>query len=188
MSVFTKYDTELCIQYHKQASELLKRDLWMVTKAFNYHVGDEQSSTIITIPAGYLTDGASVPRVFWSLIPPWGNYGQAAVLHDWLCENGYVMVNGIIDNIDRKQADDIFLEAMGVLKVPKYKSIIMYYAIRAFCYLTKTTKTKGDPTKQLVEYYVRDNIKQGKDPNLTETQIEDIKKVVKKVSKYHLLS
>jgi hypothetical protein len=29
----------------------------------------------LNVPAGYLTDGDSVPRVFWSLIPPWGAYG-----------------------------------------------------------------------------------------------------------------
>lgn len=37
------------------------------------------------IAPGFGTDLASVPRVFWALLPPTGAYEQAAVLHDWLC-------------------------------------------------------------------------------------------------------
>jgi hypothetical protein len=32
----------------------------------------------------------------------------------------------------RKEADDIFKEAMGVLKVPKWKIKLMYAAVRVF--------------------------------------------------------
>jgi hypothetical protein len=38
------------------------------------------------VPAGMVTDGASVPRVFWAMFPPWtGNYRKAAVIHDHFC-------------------------------------------------------------------------------------------------------
>jgi len=40
----------------------------------------------ITIPDGFDTDLASVPRLFWMLLPPQGAYEKAAVLHDALCE------------------------------------------------------------------------------------------------------
>ena len=39
----------------------------------------------ITIPDGFETDLASVPRLFWALLPPQGAYERAAVLHDYLC-------------------------------------------------------------------------------------------------------
>lgn len=39
----------------------------------------------ITVPAGFVTDLATSPRVFWALIPPQGSYEAAAVLHDYLC-------------------------------------------------------------------------------------------------------
>lgn len=47
------------------------------------YVGDRET---ITIPDGARTDLASVPRLFWSLIPPTGAYEAAAVLHDHLCD------------------------------------------------------------------------------------------------------
>jgi hypothetical protein len=41
---------------------------------------------VILIPDAFTTDLASVPRIFWPLLPPSGVYERAAVLHDFLCE------------------------------------------------------------------------------------------------------
>jgi len=35
----------------------------------------------ITVPAGYRTDFASIPRLVWPLLPPVGRSGKAAVIH-----------------------------------------------------------------------------------------------------------
>jgi Protein of unknown function (DUF1353) len=40
---------------------------------------------VFHIPSDLETDLASVPRLFWSLLPPTGVYERAAVLHDWGC-------------------------------------------------------------------------------------------------------
>lgn len=45
----------------------------------------EGNSENFIVPQGFVTDLASVPRVFWSLLPPQGGYEAAAVLHDYLC-------------------------------------------------------------------------------------------------------
>lgn len=37
-----------------------------------------------TVPEGFVTDFASIPRIFWSLLPPDGVYSYAAILHDYL--------------------------------------------------------------------------------------------------------
>ncbi|MGY1773491.1 DUF1353 domain-containing protein [Blastococcus sp. SYSU D00813] len=39
----------------------------------------------LRIAQGFPTDLATVPRIFWALLPPQGVYERAAVLHDWLC-------------------------------------------------------------------------------------------------------
>ncbi len=41
---------------------------------------------VLTIPPDTVTDLATVPRLFWALLPPHGAYERAAVLHDWLCQ------------------------------------------------------------------------------------------------------
>lgn len=75
----------------------------------------------IVVPAGFSTDFASVPRIFWSILPPWGPYAPAAIVHD------YLYVTGIIP---KKQADDIFLKIMKNLKVSKWKRNTMYQAVK----------------------------------------------------------
>lgn len=118
MSSFTKFNAPLNIEYHESASRTLGKDYWVVTKDFIYYIGNENSNRRVLIPAGYLTDGASVPRPFWSFIPPWGQYGQAAVVHDYLCDYGSVNVGNELVSISRTDIDQVMLESMSVLKVP----------------------------------------------------------------------
>lgn len=40
------------------------------------------------VQPGFVTDGATVPRVFWSVFPPVGRYFLAAVAHDHALANG----------------------------------------------------------------------------------------------------
>lgn len=91
--------------------------------SFIYYVGQEGSEEYIAVKSGFVTDFASVPRVFWSVLPPHGKYAKAAVLHDWLYTNAIE---------SKRYADDVFNEAMGVLGVPSWKRWIMYRAVRLF--------------------------------------------------------
>lgn len=43
------------------------------------------TTDVFCIPDGFKTDLASVPRIFWALLPPDGTYERAAVLHDFGC-------------------------------------------------------------------------------------------------------
>ncbi|EBS8009877.1 DUF1353 domain-containing protein, partial [Salmonella enterica] len=70
-----------------------------------------------------ITDLASVPRIFWTLLPPDGKYAKAAIIHDYLYDNALRT---------KKEADRIFLDGMTVLGVPKWKKTIMYWAVRWF--------------------------------------------------------
>ena len=62
-----------------------KKREWEVLQSFTYEVGHLGSGESIEVPAGFVSDLASVPRIFWPFLPPDGDYSQAAVLHDWLC-------------------------------------------------------------------------------------------------------
>jgi hypothetical protein len=75
--------------------------IFRLTNPFSYI----SSRGTITVPTGFETDGASIPRVFWSILDPFGPYFKAAVIHDWL----YSPHNR---RFTRAQADDIFKEAM----------------------------------------------------------------------------
>lgn len=44
----------------------------------------------VRVPVGFVTDFASIPRLFWSVLRPDGNYSYAAVIHDYLYWEQYL--------------------------------------------------------------------------------------------------
>ena len=57
---------------------------WVIVRPFGYDVEREGSGDRIDVRVGFMTDFASIPRLFWIALPKWGKYGNAAVIHDWL--------------------------------------------------------------------------------------------------------
>jgi len=102
-------------------SPLADGKTWVTRKEFGYDVGQKGSGNSIDVPIGFMTDFASVPRPLWVILPRWGKYGNAAVIHDYCYWN---------QSRSRKESDRIFLEAMGVLGVPAPTVFIMYWAVR----------------------------------------------------------
>ena len=90
---------------------------------FEYHVGGFPGIEVIRVPAGFVTDLASTPRILWWLIPPHGRYAKASIVHDYM----YHRAIGT-----RSYADKVFLEGMKVLGVGKIRRTLMYWAVRVF--------------------------------------------------------
>jgi hypothetical protein len=59
--------------------------LFELTRPFRYVM---TSGDVITVPAGYRTDGASIPRRLQDIFPPFGAWVEAALIHDYLCTRG----------------------------------------------------------------------------------------------------
>lgn len=94
---------------------------WQLLATFEYHVGDYPSTDVIRVPAGTVTDLASVPRLLWALFPPHGRWAKAAIIHDYLYANAIG---------SKAYADRTFLEAMEVLGVSWMVRRLMYWAVR----------------------------------------------------------
>jgi hypothetical protein len=86
------------------------------------------SKGLFTIPTGFETDIASIPRAFHNLLSPLGQYAPAAIFHDWAYSRAS---NGHFPQ-DRKMADDVFKELMFNLGVPWPTRETIYLAVRAF--------------------------------------------------------
>ena len=142
---FKGFSANVMLTYTPEESKILRKDHWRVESPFRYYLGDKYSNSWVYVPEGYLTDGASVPRIFWGLIPPWGIYGQAAVVHDYLCEFLSITVDGDPLSITRKRADEIFLEAMTVLEVPAYLKYPMFYAVSAYRVVARINGPVSNP-------------------------------------------
>lgn len=88
------------------------------------YVLDDASDIAIRVPAGFTTDYASVPRMFWRLFLPTGEYRFAAVIHDYLYSRQAKMPKVV--------ADAIFYDAMRSLGVSVWRRIIVYGAVVLF--------------------------------------------------------
>lgn len=94
---------------------------WVLLDSFSYDVGFEGSGDTVAVPAKFMTDFASVPRIFWTILPPWGRYGNAAVIHDF----------GYWDKTrTRFEVDRIFLEGMKVLGVGVFARYTLFLFVR----------------------------------------------------------
>lgn len=144
----TDFTSTLTTRYDKKASDLLGADYWRVVSPFSYMIKPDHW---VSVPAGYLTDGASVPKLFWNIIPPWGLYGQAAVVHDILCEYLTIVVNGLPVAISRAQCDEVLNESMRYLGVPTWKRLSIYYAVCAYRVLANVTLPSNTPLKRRLE-------------------------------------
>ena len=92
---------------------------------FDYHVGTYPSNEIIHVPAGFVTNFASVPRIFWPIISPIDDHGKAAVIHDYCYDRGLY---------SKKRCDDIFKEALNVLNVKPWRVFCIYWSVRLFAW------------------------------------------------------
>lgn len=142
------YSQPLDTRYDPEASKILGKDHWRILTAFSYKIDEERH---VTVPAGYLTDGASVPQLFWNMIPPWGKYGQAAVVHDLLCEYLQVVRNGAPETISRARCDAILNEAMTSLEVPSLKRHLIYGSVCMYRWTIGTEEPSATPLKRQLE-------------------------------------
>jgi hypothetical protein len=96
-----------------------------------YYSNSNDKEYRLTVPAGFVFDGASIPRFFWRIAghPMLPRYIAAAVVHDYLYgllgpyDNGYEMT--------RKEADLLFYDMLRTDGVSWLKANEMYYAVRA---------------------------------------------------------
>lgn len=112
------------------------RSLWGVQREIKYQVGDDPTE-IITVPAGFVTDLTSVPRLVWSFYPPDGPWVKAAVIHDFLYYtkgtgewHGRVGINRPTP-YTRKEADDILKEGMADRGIGSWEQGVIWTAVRA---------------------------------------------------------
>lgn len=98
---------------------------WMLLAPLVY----EQDGRTYTVPAGFVTDLASIPRaVFWR--PKSGRFNEAATIHD-SAYAGELQTEPPY-TLSRAEADGLFYYAMQALGVSWWSRTVMYRAVRIF--------------------------------------------------------
>lgn len=155
MSSFTKFDAPLNVTFNKEASRILKDEYYMAETGFIFYLNYEDKRKYVRVDRGFLSDGASIPKPFRWLLPRWGKYGQAAVLHDKLCETFEVIefVEGVEFKrpVTRFEIDAIFYLAMDVLEVNKLVSGTIRTFVDLYRIIKRPTKPNVNKKKVALE-------------------------------------
>jgi hypothetical protein len=104
---------------------------WFLHEDLEYEL--LKTGIVITVPTGFVTDFASVPRPVWAVFPPWGKYGPPAVVHDFLYWD---------QSCSRKQADRIMALAMKESRVRHWNVHAFYMVLRAWGWIAWNKNAK----------------------------------------------
>lgn len=96
------------------------RGEWVLVQPLVYRA---QDYSLISVPIGFVTDFASVPRAPLAFLVAGDRAHRAAVIHDYLIRMALV---------ERRVADDYFLEAMRATGVPEAIAQSMHLAVRSY--------------------------------------------------------
>ena len=81
----------------------------------------------ISLAEGYSWDGATIPRVWWSIMghPLKQEFRLASLVHDWRCEHAKT-------GAERMVGDALFLELLENAGLPRWRRIGMWVAVRVW--------------------------------------------------------
>ena len=81
----------------------------------------------IAFTEGYSWDGATIPRLLWSLMghPLQKELRLASLIHDWRCEHART-------GAERMVGDALFLELLEKAGLPRWRRIGMWVAVRVW--------------------------------------------------------
>jgi hypothetical protein len=118
---------KIVVMYREAPTD--KADWWELYEPFETTLSD---GSVILVPAGYVTDFASVPMLLWSFFPPIGKYNRAALVHDYLYDLQYKQKE-LGEQAARKFADEQFLYlANEINPQASIRHYIMYWMVRVF--------------------------------------------------------
>ena len=84
------------------------------------YIAEQQGYPSVTVPKGFVTDLASIPRIFYSILPPDGEYTVPAVIHDYLYWT---------QTTTKEQADNILRFSMQDYKIGPITRTVIYDAV-----------------------------------------------------------
>jgi hypothetical protein len=121
-----------------------KDPMWFLLRPIGWTPGPSDPVTTgrIEVPIGFVTDLASVPPIFFSLLRPDGEYAYPAILHDYLYW---------VQRTSRDEADTVFKVAMQDFGVEPFK-IATIYTLCGCLAVTHGPRTGKPRQRENVEY------------------------------------
>lgn len=117
MSTFTAFNSERDFEFDPVVSAACSREHWRVLNPFSFYYKHGKVVMKVMIPHGFCFTGKTIPLDFWEIASPVGRYPQLSILHEYLCEEGEVLIDGAVIKIPLEIAHQILLQAATVLRM-----------------------------------------------------------------------
>ncbi len=114
LSIHTAFYSDVCIKPYKNYRYHTCNDIHFIIDKRRY-----------TIPIGFITDLASIPKLVWPILAPaHSSLIRPAIVHDWFYRKTC--------DYSRRQTDLIFYHMLRNDGVSNFKATLIYYAVRCF--------------------------------------------------------
>lgn len=126
-------------------------EYWVLGNDLIFNIRD--TGQRIVVPRGFVTDFASVPRVFWTFFPKHGEYTRAAIVHDFLYWE---------QKCSRDQADELFDIVMEDSEVDSTTRFSIYAAVRVWggdAWDDNTEAKQQGYVRRIPEHYINFPVK-----------------------------
>lgn len=98
----------------------------------------------ISIPKGFITDGATIPKLFWNILSPFGRFFKSCALHDYIClmaklhnNEAPTLKDGIsIATKYRKIADTLLSLSMKKQGIALWRRLLIMANVRTYTFFT----------------------------------------------------
>lgn len=110
--------------------------LYQLRSALIFEFGPPDSGDIIEVPAGRITNLATVPRsrflrwLYRDIHDRSGRFIAAPILHDFLCNERFPGNPVVCSGYTRYEAAAVFRMALEALNAPRWQSLTAYWAVR----------------------------------------------------------
>lgn len=87
------------VKYSKILRAADKWKSYKLEKAISFKLSNGH---FIEVPQGFEYDRSSVPRIFWAILPPDGDFDAAALIHDYLYQDSSLVIQNWFGGKKRK--------------------------------------------------------------------------------------
>ena len=125
--------------FHHSSTE----KLYALKNDLKFQIGPEDSKCVITVPAGRVTNLASVPRtpllsfLYREIVYLGGDFIEAAVLHDYLCDEQFDGIDQPLSGFTRFEADSMFRISLASMGCPWRQRVSAYLAVRLYAIISR---------------------------------------------------
>lgn len=124
------------IKFSQPENSVNKNGFYVLTQSYELGLTVEGIKKVFIVPKGFTYDGASIPRICWSILGlyPDGKLRGGATFHDWLYRSGgkILSISNLPYFFTRKEADHILKLCLQKSGISIVKIFLVHSAVRIF--------------------------------------------------------